>query len=173
MSQSALLERLEELESLAASIRSELSRESPTAESASDWLPPIASDMGPSTAATAVKRRPARKSATPLTNQLLLAISARWPMQSLCWRQNVTLAHVPTKDGLRPVRSCPNGTADIMGCVKGCAIAIEVKVGRDKLSSAQVKWRDAWVKAGGVYVEAREFEGAMGELSRQVEEKSR
>ena len=50
------------------------------------------------------------------------------------------------------------GTADIMGVVRGRAVSIEVKIGRDRQSEAQrIVERDV-NNAGGVYYIARDFE---------------
>lgn len=53
-----------------------------------------------------------------------------------------------------------NGTADILGTFRGQAIAIEVKFGKDKLSEAQERWRDEWIKPGsdGIYLVAKSFQ---------------
>lgn len=49
-----------------------------------------------------------------------------------------------------------NGTADISATIKnksgiGVSVKIEIKIGRDTMSPAQIKYRDQVVKAGGQY----------------------
>lgn len=44
------------------------------------------------------------------------------------------------------------GIADIIGCFDGRALAIEAKVGRNKLTDDQQKFRAAWERAGGLFV---------------------
>lgn len=51
------------------------------------------------------------------------------------------------------------GAADIVGeTSEGRALAIEVKTGSGRLTEDQIKWRDAFVKRGGLYIEARSLE---------------
>ena len=46
-------------------------------------------------------------------------------------------------EGGRYVKMAPTGTPDIIGyCPKGCAVAIEIKVGRDKLRPEQAEYID-------------------------------
>lgn len=49
------------------------------------------------------------------------------------------------------------GTADIMACINGKHIAIEVKVGRDRMSEAQHKEQKRIEAAGGIYFLAKDF----------------
>ena len=51
------------------------------------------------------------------------------------------------------------GTADISATVAGRSVKIEVKIGRDKQSEAQMKYQADIEAAGGVYVIARTFAG--------------
>ena len=50
------------------------------------------------------------------------------------------------------------GTADIMGVVRGVAVSIEVKIGRDRQSAHQRQVEHDVTNAGGVYYIARDFE---------------
>lgn len=50
------------------------------------------------------------------------------------------------------------GIADIIGCFDGKALAIEAKVGRNKLTEDQEKFRAAWERAGGLFVLAYSVE---------------
>ena len=47
------------------------------------------------------------------------------------------------------------GSSDILGVINARAIAVECKTGRSSLSTKQRRFRDAFQRAGGVFVEAR------------------
>jgi|ERR1035437_6873497 hypothetical protein len=49
------------------------------------------------------------------------------------------------------------GLADVMGCYMGKNLNIEVKIGRDKQSEAQLKIQAEVTKAGGLYFIAHNF----------------
>ena len=51
------------------------------------------------------------------------------------------------------------GSADISSVINGKSVKIEVKVGKDRQSSAQKDYQAKIEKAGGVYVIARTFDG--------------
>lgn len=51
-----------------------------------------------------------------------------------------------------------NGSADISIVYKGLAIAVELKVGKDKLSPDQIKYKELFEKAGGIYYECRNID---------------
>jgi hypothetical protein len=51
-----------------------------------------------------------------------------------------------------------NGTADISATIKGKSVKIEVKIGKDRMSQDQMKYRDAILRAGGVYFVATDFD---------------
>ena len=48
-----------------------------------------------------------------------------------------------------------NDVSDIIGCYRGKAVAIEMKVGRDTLPEAQARFLENWRRAGGIGLEAR------------------
>jgi len=50
------------------------------------------------------------------------------------------------------------GAADVHGIVSGRAVHIEIKIGRDKQSPAQIKGAERVQKAGGIYYVARDME---------------
>ena len=50
-----------------------------------------------------------------------------------------------------------NGSADISATIKGKSIKIEVKIGKDKQSEAQIKYQQMIEKAGGIYFIAKNF----------------
>ena len=86
-----------------------------------------------------------------LVTDILLALGSR--ADAHVWRQNVLVG----RRGARVVRSGPNGTADILGVVSGIPLAVECKSARGRLSPAQRSWGDAFTRAGGLYVVAREL----------------
>jgi hypothetical protein len=49
------------------------------------------------------------------------------------------------------------GTADLHAAISGRHVSIEVKIGRDKLSPAQIKQAGIIERAGGLYYVARNF----------------
>jgi hypothetical protein len=51
-----------------------------------------------------------------------------------------------------------NGTADISATIKGRSVKIEVKIGKDRMSQAQYKYKDDIIRAGGVYFVATDFD---------------
>jgi hypothetical protein len=51
-----------------------------------------------------------------------------------------------------------NGTADISATIKGRSVKIEVKIGKDKMSQAQYKYKDDILRAGGIYFVATDFD---------------
>jgi len=51
-----------------------------------------------------------------------------------------------------------NGSADISATIKGKSIKIEVKIGKDKQSEAQIKYQQMIEKAGGIYFIAKNFD---------------
>lgn len=56
-----------------------------------------------------------------------------------------------------------SGEADVQATAPGGrAVAVEVKIGRDPLRPDQVRWRDGFVAAGGLYVLARFRDGEDG-----------
>ena len=55
-----------------------------------------------------------------------------------------------------------NGSADISATIKGKSIKIEVKIGKDKQSEAQIKYQQMIEKAGGIYFIAKDFDEFYG-----------
>jgi hypothetical protein len=50
------------------------------------------------------------------------------------------------------------GSADISATIKGRSVKIEVKIGKDKMSEDQHKYKEAIEKAGGIYYIAKDFD---------------
>lgn len=54
------------------------------------------------------------------------------------------------------------GSADISATIAGRSVKIEVKIGADRMSAAQVAYCESIARAGGAYIVARDFEGFLG-----------
>lgn len=95
-----------------------------------------------------MKKTETRLTANALTKQALKVLD-------LCgfhvWRQNNAAVYDPTKKVFRRNSSTP-GISDIIGFHKktGQFIAVEIKVGKDKLSPYQERFLADVIKAGGV-----------------------
>ena len=59
-----------------------------------------------------------------------------------------------------------NGTSDISGIWRGKPLAIEVKIGKDRMSQAQIAYKEDFEKAGGIFIIARNFEQTINELNK-------
>ena len=102
--------------------------------------------------------------ANGITNALLLRISERYQPYCLIFRLNVT----GMVAGTQFIRSAPKGTSDIIGTIYGYAVAIEVKAGKDTLNPDQKRFREQWLKAGGIHLVARDVDRTMSELNAQI-----
>lgn len=69
------------------------------------------------------------------------------------------------RDG-RPVRSAPAGTSDVILCIGGKMIGLELKSAKGRLRASQAEWRDRLVAAGGRYWMVRD----VAELDRLLRE---
>lgn len=98
---------------------------------------------------------------TTLVNQCLLALSEAG---ALVFKNNVGKARA-FDNPARIITYGLVGSADILGVHRGIGIAVEVKVGRDSLRQRQGSFRDAWIRAGGRWVEARSVEDALSVLA--------
>ena len=88
-----------------------------------------------------------------LLNNVLAAIYEKYGRDACVQKINVINAKAIGRGGTtRHVRSAQDGTADIVGCICGVPVAIEIKHGKDTQSQAQKDWQQAWHKAGGVYM---------------------
>lgn len=65
------------------------------------------------------------------------------------------------------------GVPDVIGFHRSSAmfVGVEVKVGRDKMSEDQEKFRDTLLAAGGLFIEARSIEQVHKELQQYFENK--
>lgn len=51
-----------------------------------------------------------------------------------------------------------NGTADISSVINGKSVKIEIKIKADRMSEAQIKYKESIEKAGGLYFICRDFQ---------------
>lgn len=63
-----------------------------------------------------------------------------------------------------PVKIGTKGVLDICACVRGRYVAIDAKIGRDRLSPTQVSFADAVGRAGGIAFAARSIEDVTDRL---------
>lgn len=61
-----------------------------------------------------------------------------------------------------------NGTADISSVIYGASVKIEVKIGKDRQSQAQLKYQRDVEEAGGVYIISKDFDGFVEDYRRLV-----
>jgi len=100
-----------------------------------------------------------------VTNALRLTIQDRYQDRARFYRINVITANTP---GGRAVTSAPPGFPDLVGCVDGRYVEIEVKAGRDRLTADQISHLAATERAGGIAIVAKEVGAALAELERKL-----
>ena len=106
------------------------------------------------------------KPADILTNDLRVALSEKYGRDAFLQRVNVIAMATSTR-GM--VKSCQPGTADLLGVVKGFAVAIEVKAGKDRQRELQRNFQECWERAGGIYLIARDVKATMLDLDGEIE----
>lgn len=67
--------------------------------------------------------------------------------------------------GDRPIRMAPKGTADIVGCLFGCYVELEVKTDDGTQRESQGNRQRAVEKAGGIYLLVRSPDDALNKLT--------
>ena len=60
------------------------------------------------------------------------------------------------------------GTADVSALVKGKSLAIEIKIGADRMSDHQKKYKEETEQAGGYYIIAKDFQQAYDEINKII-----
>jgi|SRR5580698_1886100 hypothetical protein len=111
--------------------------------------------------------------ANRLTAEILLAVSKQFPDVKL-WRNNrVDAMAVGAGGRMRRVKAGIDGQADLTGIIggiqtgfRGCRLEIEVKAHKDRMRPSQVTFGAMIELHGGIYIEAREVEATLEELSR-------
>lgn len=97
-----------------------------------------------------------------VTQPVLIAVTAL--AGAMFWRQSSGVFR--TLDGKRVVKVSAVGVGDIIGAFRGRPVAIETKTLSGTLRATQVRFSDAWRRAGGVYIVARCPEDAVEALGR-------
>lgn len=98
--------------------------------------------------------------------RILLALQREWP--SAMWWVNKT-GTAWTKDGARPVAYGLKGSSDILGCLEGLMICVEVKTEDGRQEESQVRFEAAIKRAGGVYILARSEQEAVAAVRAAVQ----
>lgn len=106
----------------------------------------------PATVGAGRVRRTKRQPEAAIQAAILLALQEEW--QDALWWVNKTGA-AWTKDGSRPVTYGLEGSSDILGCLEGLMICVEVKTPDGRQEKSQVRFEAAIAKAGGIYLIAR------------------
>ena len=61
-----------------------------------------------------------------------------------------------------------NGTSDVSGVYNGIPVSIEVKIGRDKMSDDQLKYKQRFERAGGKHFIAKNFTDFFNEFNKTM-----
>jgi hypothetical protein len=87
------------------------------------------------------------------------------------WRANsgVAVAEATATTSKRVMRAGLPGQADVLGCVAGRFVGIEVKSASGRTRPAQVTWREHLERAGGLYVLARTLTEALQPILTQLD----
>ncbi len=93
--------------------------------------------------------------------EVLIAVSAL--DGGMFWRNNS--GAMPLPNG-RMIRFGLPGSADIIGCYRSRAVAIECKTDPGRQSKSQFRFQFSWERAGGLYVLARSAEDAINAIAR-------
>lgn len=96
-----------------------------------------------------------------VTMPVLVAVSAL--PDAVFWRQSSGVFR--TLDGKRVVKVSAVGVGDLMGAYRGFPVAIETKTVRGRMETTQKRFRDAWRRAGGIYIVARSPAEALAALA--------
>lgn len=113
-----------------------------------------------SAAYDATHRRPAKPAKPETANRITANIIRVVNAQPGCiaYRVNNTGIWDEAKQVFRKAHT-EKGIPDIIGCLRGRSLWIEVKAGRDKLSQDQLLRKFEIERAGGLYFEARSTDG--------------
>lgn len=72
----------------------------------------------------------------------------------------------------RPVKFGLPGSADVLGAMQGCPVAVEFKTLTGRQSDQQGMFGAAWRKAGGIYVLARSPDEAVTKVRFEIKARS-
>ena len=94
-----------------------------------------------------------------IQRRILVALSKRYHGRGVFWQNDTGSAR--SMDGKRVIRfGCP-GSPDIIGCLDGRWIGLEVKTETGRQRETQIAFQDAIIRAGGLYAVVRSPEGAI------------
>ena len=97
------------------------------------------------------------RSEAAIQAEILVAVTA---LPDACfWRQNIGSAQNPATG--RVIRFGRPGAPDILGCYRGKAVGIECKTAAGRLRKTQEIWREAFERAGGLYIIGRDVDGVL------------
>lgn len=104
---------------------------------------------------------PSKKFTDSTANGLTKAI-VEWLTLNGCWATRVSSAgrYIASAGKFIP-STTKKGTADIHAIINGRHVSIEVKIGADRMSEAQLKVKSAIEKSGGIYFIATDFDSFM------------
>jgi hypothetical protein len=103
--------------------------------------------------AQASKRKAKQNPETALVASCIQLIEARG---GVAVRVNSGLTLLTAANGKRrAIHGAKKGTADILACYRGRALAVECKIGKAYLRAEQAAFAHVWMKAGGWHVTAR------------------
>jgi hypothetical protein len=105
------------------------------------------------TAAQFQKAQKPKKTKTN-TNALTQSVIMRINFTAGCmaFRVNNGGVYDPTKKVFRTPKNGTKGISDIIACIKGQYLSIEIKTGKDAQSEGQILFENNVIKAGGKYI---------------------
>lgn len=95
-----------------------------------------------------------------LQNQIILFLNEQ--TDGMFWQND----SIGIRGRKRQNRYRPNGVADVLGCIDGQAIAIEVKAPKGKILPSQIQFAEKFRRAGGLYYVVYSF-ADLSELVKQ------
>lgn len=103
-----------------------------------------------------------------IQRRILAALAAAFHPHGIFWPHPTGMAW--TRDGKRPIRYGLPGSSDIVGCLAGRWVGIEVKTETGKQRDAQIAFQRVIEVAGGIYIVARSPEEAVDQLRARIED---
>lgn len=98
-------------------------------------------------------RKTRRQPEAAIQARILLALQQEWP--SAIWWVNRTGTAWTKGANQRPISYGLVGSSDILGCLDGRMICVEVKTEDGRQEDSQVNFEAAILRAGGIYLIAR------------------
>jgi len=97
-----------------------------------------------------------------IQRRILIALSQAFQGEGVFWQNDTGTAR--SMDGKRTIRFGLVGSSDIIGCLRGRFVGIEVKTVTGKQRDSQKNFERLIKAVGGVYIVARSPEQAIEEL---------